>query len=297
MTPDHDLSNDAGAPADALDRITGHQRQQLSALLDGELSPDEARFLLRRLQHDPELIGRWERWQQVGDILRGRVDLPVATGFSQAVAIAVASESVVRPVASKSSRLRWGGAALAASAAMVALLLARQAPDGRPTGTQTPAAIAVTTDTVPATSAPSTGGPSAPAPDRTHGGELATALAVAQVPRRLAARRSRAQAQRAAVRLASRQGESSQRNPAAIAQALAPAPIDPFSGQHVNFAHRPWPKALLPASPATAAFTVEYGTQSAPDRALYPFAPRDNPGRDGARADEARADQVPDPSP
>jgi Meckel syndrome type 1 protein len=278
MTPNPDLSNAAAVPDDGLERITDHQRQQLSALLDGELAPDEARFLLRRLQHDPELIGRWERWQQAGDILRGRVDLPVAPGFAQAVAAAVACEPAARPVASSSRRLRWGGAALAASAAMVALLLARQAPDGRPAGAPEPAPIAALSGASPATApvapAPSARVPSMPAPDRTHGGELATALAVADVPRRLGARRSRAQNQRAASRVASRMTGQSQRSPAAIAVALAAAPIDPFSGQHVNFAHRPWPKALLPGSPATGSFTVEYGTRAAPDRALYPFAPR-----------------------
>ena len=39
------------------DKLDLHQRQQLSALVDGELAPDQARFLLRRLQHDAELSG------------------------------------------------------------------------------------------------------------------------------------------------------------------------------------------------------------------------------------------------
>ena len=54
-----------------LDKLDIHNRQQLSALMDGELSPDEARFLLRRLQHDEELGSTWERWQLCGDVLRG----------------------------------------------------------------------------------------------------------------------------------------------------------------------------------------------------------------------------------
>ena len=33
----------------------GLHRQQLSALIDGELSADQARFLIRRLEHDQEL--------------------------------------------------------------------------------------------------------------------------------------------------------------------------------------------------------------------------------------------------
>lgn len=271
MTPSPDYPRDAAMADDGLDRIADHQRQQLSALLDGELAPDEARFLLRRLQHDPELIGRWERWQQAGDILRGRVDLPVAVGFAQGVAAAIRAEPTVRPAANGSRRLRWGGAALAASAAMVALLLARQAPDR--IAPETSAPIVATSDTLPGTpSAVPVSTTPAPTPDRTHGGQLAAALAVADVPRRLGARRSRAQNQRAAIRVSTRVAD--QRATSAVA--LATAPVDPFSGQHVNYAHRPWPKALLPDVPAAGAFTVEYGTRSVPERALYPFAPRND---------------------
>ena len=35
-----------------IDKLDIHHRQQLSALMDGDLPADEARFLLRRLQHD-----------------------------------------------------------------------------------------------------------------------------------------------------------------------------------------------------------------------------------------------------
>ena len=54
------------------DRLYAHNRRQLSAMLDGELSPDQARFMLRRLQHDTALAACWERWQGCGDVLRGR---------------------------------------------------------------------------------------------------------------------------------------------------------------------------------------------------------------------------------
>ncbi|HOV58400.1 MAG TPA: sigma-E factor negative regulatory protein, partial [Rhodanobacteraceae bacterium] len=36
-------------------------REQLSALMDGELDPDGARFLLRRIAADADLKRRWER--------------------------------------------------------------------------------------------------------------------------------------------------------------------------------------------------------------------------------------------
>ncbi|KKD57016.1 hypothetical protein VM57_14525 [Stenotrophomonas maltophilia] len=51
-------------------RLDQRHREQLSALVDGELGADEARFLLRRMEHDPELAGCQERWQLLGDVIR-----------------------------------------------------------------------------------------------------------------------------------------------------------------------------------------------------------------------------------
>jgi hypothetical protein len=252
------------------DRILDHHRQQLSALLDGELPPDETRFLLRRLQHDPQLLGCWERWQQAGDILRGNVEMPLPGRFATGVAEAVAREPKRRLAADGSRRLRWGGgAALAASAAVIALLLARQPQESAPAvGQSSPDIAAVPT---PAPAPAVTPATVAPAPDRVpaQAGELATALAVADVPRRLGARRSRAQSQRAAIR--------TQAQRAVADAAVAAVAIDPFSGQHVSLPNRPWPRALLPTSPAAGAFTVDYGTHQAVSPALYPFAPRTAP--------------------
>ena len=50
-----------------------HYQQQISQMLDGELPQDQARFLRRRLQHDAELSGCFERWQVCGDVLRGAI--------------------------------------------------------------------------------------------------------------------------------------------------------------------------------------------------------------------------------
>ena len=53
------------SPADELDtlqlgpdpdKLELYHRQQLSAMLDGELPQDQARFLRRRLQHDAEPV-------------------------------------------------------------------------------------------------------------------------------------------------------------------------------------------------------------------------------------------------
>ena len=47
---DHDHDHDP-----LLGRVDALHRQQLSALIDGELSADQARFLIRRLEHDLDL--------------------------------------------------------------------------------------------------------------------------------------------------------------------------------------------------------------------------------------------------
>ena len=118
------------------DKMDEHYRQQLSAMLDGALSPDEARFLLRRLQHDVELGDYWERWQLCGDILRGQaaVELPeqlLPGDFAAQVAQVIAMNAATPAVNAQPSRwLRWGGgAALAASVAVVALMAVRQSPE------------------------------------------------------------------------------------------------------------------------------------------------------------------------
>lgn len=100
-------------PADAVS-------EQLSAMMDGELSEDEARFLRRRLEGDPELRAKWERLHLASDCMKGH---PLRL-MSPRVSASVDAGIDVAP-ASKSQRplLRW---AMAASVAALALLLAPQ---------------------------------------------------------------------------------------------------------------------------------------------------------------------------
>lgn len=305
MTPTDNRSNTGGTrvAADAggdVDKILDHNRLQLSALLDGELPLDEARFLLRRLEHDDELGGCWERWQFCGDILRGQAGALLPGGFAQRVAAAVASDrGAATTTATGGHRwLRWSGsAALAASVAVIALLLVRQSPDAK-----APAAPAaqVATTTAPAierpvASVPADALPEHPLPDRSpdRSTQLASALAVADVPRRMTNRRSRGQSQRAAKR-------ASTRAPAelsvAVATSGASAPVDPFSNVSMSgstLPDRPWPRALLPGSHASGAFTVDYGNHGARP-SFYPFAPRTlpvAPAEGESARDEPRTEQ------
>ena len=270
MTPNNDRIDGDRVAEPGVDRILDHHGQQLSALLDGELPPDEARFLLRRLQHDPELLDCWARWQLAGDCLRQRAEVPLPASFAQDVAQAVAREPKLAVAGSGGHRLRWaGGAAIAASAAVLALMLARQAPQASPEAAQVSPRVA----TAPAPASEPASTPVAPTPERAPAvaGELATALAVAEVPRRIgAARRSRAQSQRAALRTPV-QSQQVARADTAVATSVA---VDPFSGQHISLSDRPWPRALLPAAPTSGSFNVDYGTRRAVTPTLYPFAPR-----------------------
>ena len=255
------------------DKILDHTRQQLSALIDGELAPDEAAFLMRRLQHDQELAGCWERWQLAGAVLRGQAGERVADGFSTRVMAAVASEAAPRVVRPR-RWLHWGGGAIAASVALVALLVSR--PAGPPPRTaDQPAVLAqagkpIVPDHVPASSSP-VPAPAIPTkPDTTA--QLATAVAVADVPRRIAnARRSGGQAQRAATRA----HERVEAPAVAIAASsdVAPPAANPFSTRHALPASRPWPRALVPGMPASGTFTVDYGGNTAQSPSFFPFDP------------------------
>ena len=231
------------------DKLYAHNRRQLSAMLDGELSPDQARFMLRRLQHDSELAECWERWQVCGDVLRGHGNALLPADFSRRVAAAIAAPDAgpSRSVLQAGNRvprarmLRWGGGALAASMALVALFMARQLPDAQPPAAagDTVAAASIGVDarageaevmlaaaaagSAEVPEAAAQGGTVAPAPARPdeRGGALAVAsgVAVAALPRGAGERRSRGQSQRAARRVAAASASSR------TAVAAAPATV------------------------------------------------------------------------
>lgn len=279
-----------------IDKLDIHHRQQLSALMDGELPADEARFLLRRLQHDHELAGCWERWQLCGDVLRGQGRAPAPAGFAERVAQAIAAGSAsntrtapqAQAARPRTLLARWGGGALAASVALVALFMARQqSPQDVPVGegTQVASAQSRTPAAVPES-------PSAPAPDAEAYAAAAVAVA-ASVPRRQdnvrrSATRSQ-QAARSAQRVAradtpARANGTSQGmprdavSPTLVAASGSPlSPANPFSHGTQDagvVASRPWPRSALSAYPsAGGSLTAGYSAESAA-RTFYPFEPR-----------------------
>ena len=110
--------------------MTDTQRENLSAGLDGELSKEELRFLLRRLDHDSTLQQAWSRYHVARDGLRRQLPPLASVDFASRVMQAIERESVV--VHGKRRHwLHWSaGGAIAASVAVAALMVAQPAGQG-----------------------------------------------------------------------------------------------------------------------------------------------------------------------
>jgi negative regulator of sigma E activity len=312
-------------------------REQLSAMMDGTLSTDESRFLLRRMQHDAELAGSWERWQLYGDAMRGQTGNALPADFSRRVARAIAAEAeadravqsaAFEPAAATSGaavawrqRLRWGGgAALAASVAIAALISTRDLGQG---GDAMPSLEVASAPSVvaPSTSLPAAGSPSAAAVS-TAAAET-VAISPDKIPRRMASIAAvSSESQQAvpasqmpqigpAVRVATVDASPRSRRDVrpslrtsgarvarsempATQAASASAAIDPFGRQGLDLNTKPWPRALLPESAGVGGVTVDYSVGS---HGVHPsFQPRVETTLAPAQ-DEAMPPADPSPSP
>lgn len=262
------------------DRIEHHHRQQLSALMDGALAPDEARFLLRRLHHDRELGGCWERWQLAGDVLRGQATAVLPTGFADRVAQALTDDAGPSAANANAPRPRWtrwsGGAALAASVAVAVLFMARPAPEGPASEPVVAAGASMAPDI--ATTAPPRAPVTPPAPALA---ERAAVVAVTDAPRPAARRVPRGQRPRAiAAATPAPQVEAvATAAPAELPGAATALLGDPFATQS-PVPSRPWPRAVLPQYSAGGALTA--GVESTSSSSFYPFEPRLPPPEEDA---------------
>lgn len=108
-----------------------HVREHLSAAIDGELSQEELRFLLRRLDHDAGLQHAWASYHVARDGLRRQLPPLVGSGFSARVMLAIEQQesAAVAVAAPRQHRwLRWSaGGAIAASVAAAALMVSQPA--------------------------------------------------------------------------------------------------------------------------------------------------------------------------
>lgn len=254
-------------------------RETLSALFDGELPGDAMRFALKRLDHDVDWRETCGRWQLIGDALRGEATAAAPADFAAGVMRKLAAEghgasaaSAVVPAvdttpATVASRRRWfGGAALAASVAVAAVLVARpfSPPSTTPAQTQVAAGViapavapehAAQTEVVAAVTGSTATSPSA------------TTLAAAETP--TAARKSASRPARAALRSVRPAADGTDTAVAAVEPAAAQKPFHPPTDE---IATRPWPRAVL--SEGSGNFTVGFGATSSPTSSLYPFEPR-----------------------
>lgn len=110
--------------------MTEANMENISAAMDGELSREELRFLLRRLDHDASLQQTWARYHVVGDGLRRQLPHVASPGFASRVMIAIEGEQAANKAPKRDwLRLSLGGA-IAASVAVAALMVSQStAPD------------------------------------------------------------------------------------------------------------------------------------------------------------------------
>lgn len=254
-------------------------RETLSALFDGELPGDAARFALKRLDHDAGWRDTCGRWQLIGDALRGEATAAAPANFAAGVMKALVAEGHAAVAISQdtpadetlphvvATRRRWfGGVALAASVAMVAVLVAR--PFSEPTSAPAQAQVAI--------------GVAAPvqAERITQSAEAAPAVTASTTPSVATptiltadtASASRHRPTRPA-RITRQPLRSMDDSATVVAAAEQTATQKPFHPPADQVATRPWPRAVLPET-GSGGFTVGFGATSAPASSLYPFEPR-----------------------
>jgi sigma-E factor negative regulatory protein RseA len=117
--------------------MTTESREHLSSLMDGEISRETGRFLVRRLGTDEELCATWARYHLVRDCLRHGGGRFADEGMSGRVRRAIERESL--PAAPRRKVPTWlkpaAGLAIAASVALMAIVAVGPAeqPAQRPT--------------------------------------------------------------------------------------------------------------------------------------------------------------------
>lgn len=252
---------------------SGQSLETLSALFDDALEAEAARFARRRLLHDAAWQSRVARWQLAGDVLRGERVHPLPVSFTDRLRVALTHEASILaggagqtgPAAAASTTIasprpplrRWpwlGGAALAASVAVVALLVWPQAPlppsasgaatavaDGMP---QAASPVAATAGTA-AVTAPGADSPRADVVFDTASAKT-QASRVASVGASRTARRASARATVPSTLPGTATLANAAPTTLAVAAAASHAPAgdasDPFGLQGLAIPSRPWPR-------------------------------------------------------
>lgn len=107
-------------------------REQLSAMADGEIEAQGARFLLKRLDHDAEFRGVWERYHLIRDCLRRQNGSMAPIDFCSRVSAQInqADRRNFRLQGVRRSLRTFAAGAIAAGVAAVTLYAARVGPPG-----------------------------------------------------------------------------------------------------------------------------------------------------------------------
>ena len=108
--------------------------EQLSSLMDGELTRDTGLFMTRRLSSDETLCETWERYHLIRDCIRQPGSKQVVTGLSARINASLQAEDAPQvPVWQKH---RWlkpvSGVAIAASVALMAIVVIAPQSQGIP---------------------------------------------------------------------------------------------------------------------------------------------------------------------
>lgn len=108
--------------------------EHLSSLMDGELSRETGLFLTRRLSSDEEMCDTWERYHLIRDCIRQPGSKLAVTGLCAKVSASLEGEEA--PSVSTWSNNRWfkpvSGLAIAASVALMAIVVTAPQPGEMP---------------------------------------------------------------------------------------------------------------------------------------------------------------------
>lgn len=126
--------------------MSTEMKQQLSALMDGEIERDAARFVLRATETDRTLAADWSRFHLMRDCLQRQPMLLADEGFAAAVMARIDIETAPTQAGSSRWARYLSGGAVAAAVAVVALMASAPERPAGPTGTvassiDTPAAV------------------------------------------------------------------------------------------------------------------------------------------------------------
>lgn len=118
--------------------MSEHTREQISALMDGELENGSA-SVLSALKDNPECRKIWKHYHLIGESLRGTLPKYVDMHLADRISAAIQNEpAILAPASSTNQFLKPAiGFAIAASVTVVAILGVRQAGIG-PAATSTP---------------------------------------------------------------------------------------------------------------------------------------------------------------